>query len=75
MKSAIAKRQSAIAPDLHGLARFAVGCEGELIDAFPDAAAALRFAEWSVSVTDCRHEIFCGTTGAALVILEPLRAA
>lgn len=55
--------------------RFDVGCEGELIDSFPTAAAALRFAVWSAEITACPHEVFDSTTGEPLVIVDPPRAA
>lgn len=51
--------------------RFDVGCEGELIQAFPDARAALRFARWSAEITGCPHEIFDAQTHTALAIVDP----
>lgn len=51
--------------------RFAVGCEGELIHAYPTAAEALRFARWSADVTGCPHEILDAARHTALLIVEP----
>ena len=55
--------------------RFVVGCEGELIHAYPTAAEALRFAQWSADVTGCPHEIFDAQTGDPILIIEPPKEA
>jgi hypothetical protein len=56
-------------------ANYDVGCEGELIDSFPDAAAALRFARWSAEWCECPHQIFDAATHTCLAIVGPLEAA
>lgn len=61
-------------PSVHS-DRFEVGCEGEPIEAFPDAATALQFARWSAEITGCSHEIFDAHTHTALCIVDPLEAA
>jgi hypothetical protein len=66
-------------PDAHLAAsyvdRFDVGCEGELIDSFPDAAAALRFARWSAAWCESPHQIFDAPTHTCLAIIDPPEAA
>jgi hypothetical protein len=55
--------------------RYDVGCEGELIDSFPDAQAALRFARWSADWCECPHQIFDAPTHTCLAIIDPPEAA
>ena len=52
--------------------RFEVGCEGEMIDAFPTIEEAERFAQWSAGMCDCPHEIFDGRTHEMIERVEPL---
>lgn len=55
--------------------RFEVGCEGEIIDAFPTAAAALHAARAWSELTTARFDILDASTHECLCIVETPEAA
>ncbi len=52
-----------------------VTCEGEVVDSFRSAAAALTFAQWSAEITGADHEIRDTHTRTALVVVDCPEAA
>jgi hypothetical protein len=55
--------------------KYDVTCEGEVVDGFGSAPAALKFAQWSAEITGADHEIRDSQTRTVFLVVDCPEAA